>query len=200
MSGSLAIIDGGGANIASLTFALQRLGVTAQLTTDKSAIARADKVILPGVGAAADAMTRLQHADLCQFIRDLKQPVLGICLGMQLMFDTSEEDDATCLGIIPGKATRFTPAPNRPVPHMGWNKVQQKSASPIFAGIEDNPYFYFVHSFALPISEDTIGSTDYGSEFTAVAESNNFVAAQFHPERSGAVGARFLKNFISNYN
>jgi len=199
MSASIAIIDGGGANIASLTFALKRLGAEATLTVDKDIIANADKVILPGVGAAADAMERLQAAELTTFIGGLKQPVLGICLGMQLMFNASEEDNADCLGIIPGKATKFTPAENMPVPHMGWNRVKQRKASPLFDGIEDGAHFYFVHSFALPVSDATIGSADYGVEFTAVAERNNFVAAQFHPERSGAAGARLIENFIQNY-
>ena len=185
MPASIAIIDGGGANIASLTFALQRLGIRAQLTTDKATIMAADKVILPGVGAAADAMTKLQKADLCSVIRELKQPVLCICLGMQLLFDASEEDSATCLGVIPGHAKRFASAPERPVPHMGWNKVAQRGNSPIFAGIANGAHFYFVHSYALPVGPDTIGITDYGGEFTAVVEHNNFVAAQFHPERSG---------------
>ncbi len=199
MAASLAIIDGGGANIASLTFALQRLGVEAELTIDKSIIGNADRVILPGVGAAADAMQRLRNADLVDFIKELQQPVLGICLGMQLMFDASEEDDASCLGIISGKASKFAPAKDRPVPHMGWNKVKQQKDSPLFENIADEAYFYFVHSFALPVCDATIGTADYGNEFTAVAEQNNFVAAQFHPERSGAAGAQLLRNFINNY-
>ena len=199
MAESLAIIDGGGANIASLTFALQRLGIKAELTTDKSVIGNADRVILPGVGAAADAMQRLKNADLVQFIKELQQPVLGICLGMQLMFDASEEEDADCLGIISGTASKFAPAKDRPVPHMGWNKVKQQNDSPLFENIDDDAYFYFVHSFALPACDATVGMTDYGKSFTAAAEQNNFVAAQFHPERSGAAGAQLLRNFISNY-
>lgn len=199
MAESLAIIDGGGANIASLTFALQRLGIKGELTTDKSVIGNADRVILPGVGAAADAMTRLRNAELEQFIKELRQPVLGICLGMQLMFDASEEDAADCLGIMPGKASKFVAAQGRPVPHMGWNRVIQQKDSPLFESIDDGAHFYFVHSFALPLCDATIGTADYGNAFTAVAEQNNFVAAQFHPERSGAAGAQLLRNFISNY-
>jgi len=199
MAASIAIIDGGGANIASLTFALQRLGVSAALTADKATIMAADKVILPGVGAAADAMSKLQQAGLCQVIHELKQPVLGICLGMQLLFETSEEDSATCLGVIPGNAKRFVPAPERPVPHMGWNRVTQRVGSPIFDGIADGAHFYFVHSYALPVGSDSIGITDYGGEFTAVVEHNNFVAVQFHPERSGETGARLLENFVKHY-
>lgn len=199
MAVDLAIIDGGGANIASLTFALERLGVKAELTTDKAVIGSAQRVILPGVGAAEDAMQRLQKAELCDFIKDLKQPVLGICLGMQLLFEASEEDAATCLGIIPGKATRFTPAPERPVPHMGWNKVRQLKPSKLFDGIPDEAHFYFVHSYALPVNDATIGVTNYGVEFAAVAEYNNFCAAQFHPERSGEWGARLIENFLTRY-
>ena len=199
MADSLAIIDGGGANIASLTFALRRLGLEAELTTNKSIIGNADRVILPGVGAAADAMERLRNAQLLQFIKELSQPVLGICLGMQLMFDASEEDGADCLGIISGKASKFSAAKNRPVPHMGWNRVMQKNDSPLFENIADGAHFYFVHSFALPLGDATIGTTEYGNAFTAVAEQNNFVAAQFHPERSGAAGAQLLRNFINNY-
>jgi len=196
---SLAIIDGGGANIASLTFALKRLGTDAVLTTDKSVIENADKVILPGVGAAADAMERLQAADLVDFIPQLSQPVLGICLGMQLMFEASEEDNATCLGIIPGTAAKFFPEPDMPVPHMGWNRVDQIRESKLFTGIPDGAYFYFVHSYALPVSDASAGVTDYSTPFTAVAEHNNFCAAQFHPERSGEWGAKLIENFLTLY-
>ncbi len=195
----LAIIDGGGANLASLTFALKRIGVEAQLTTDKAVIRAADKLILPGVGAAADAMERLQKADLVDFIPTLSQPLLGICLGMQLLYDASEEDDAQCLGILPGSASRFTPAQDRPVPHMGWNRVKQQRESKLFDGIDDGAHFYFVHSYALPVNDVTVGVTDYGDAFAAVAERGNFVCAQFHPERSGAAGARLIENFIRHY-
>jgi len=198
-SEQLAIIDGGGANIASLTFALERLGVKAVLTTDADVIRNAERVILPGVGAAADAMERLRAAALCEVIAELTQPVLGICLGMQLLFEASEEDDAQCLGIIPGKAGKFTPAPDMPVPHMGWNRVSQVRESGILDGIPDGAHFYFVHSFALPVSDATVGKTDYGVEFSAVVEHNNFVAAQFHPERSGEWGAKLIENFLTRY-
>jgi len=199
MATDLAIIDGGGANIASLTFALGRLGVNAELTTDKNVIGSASHVILPGVGAAEDAMDRLERAELTGFIKDLKQPVLGICLGMQLLFEASEEDSASCLGIMPGTATRFSAAPGRPVPHMGWNKLQQTKESRLFNGIPDGAHFYFVHSYALPVNEATIGTADYGGAFAAVAEYKNFCAAQFHPERSGEWGAKLIENFLTLY-
>ena len=192
----VAIIDGGGANIASLQFALRRLGAESELTTDRDTIRSAERVILPGVGAAADAMGRLQSADLAEFIPTLTQPLLGICLGMQLLFDSSEEEDAECLGIIKGRARLFEAAEDRPVPHMGWNRVTQRGDSRLMAGIEDGAYFYFVHSYAVDVVDATVGVADYGREFTAVVAQDNFYGTQFHPERSGEWGAQLLKNFL----
>jgi len=192
----VVIIDGGGANIASLRFALERLDADSELTTDLDTIRNAERLILPGVGAAADAMQRLRAAGLDSVIPTLTQPLLGICLGMQLLFDASDEDDARCLGIIPGSATLFAAAQDRPVPHMGWNRVTAKQDSPLLAGIPDGSYFYFVHSYALPVNDYTVGAADYGREFTAVTSRNNFMGAQFHPERSGKLGARLLQNFL----
>jgi glutamine amidotransferase len=191
----VAIIDSGGANIASLLFALRRLGREASLTRDPEVIRAADKVILPGVGAAADAMGRLAEHRLDRLIPTLRQPVLGICLGMQLLFGESEEGPSRCLGIIPGKARRF-PAAAGPVPHMGWNQVQRSSDSPLLSGIDDGEYFYFVHSYALPPGPGTVATTDYGGPFTSVASQANFHGTQFHPERSGPAGARVLRNFL----
>lgn len=196
MAGSVAIIDSGGANIASLLFALERLGYDASLTTDADAIRRADRVILPGVGAAADAMQRLRDSKLVDVIRGLQQPLLGICLGMQLLFGSSEEDDAECLGIIAGRARRFEPAEDMPVPHMGWNRVKQNGDSALFDGIPDESYFYFVHSYAIDVVPATIGQTSYGRDFTSVVCRDNFMGTQFHPERSGKHGARLLQNFL----
>ena len=192
----VAIIDAGGANIASLRFALARLGHDAELTTDPDSIRTASHVILPGVGAARDAMHRLQSAGLDQLISELEQPVLGICLGMQLLFEGSEEEGAQCLGILPGVARRFEPAPGRPVPHMGWNRVFHNPDSRLFDGIPDGAQFYFVHSYALPIGEFTTGRCEYGQTFSAAVEKQNFCATQFHPERSGRHGARLLENFL----
>jgi imidazole glycerol-phosphate synthase subunit HisH len=197
--GQVVIIDGGGANIASLLFALARLGVTAELTADADRIRAASHVILPGVGAARAAMDRLRQTGLDVVIPGLTQPVLGICLGLQLLFERSEEDDAQCLGVLKGTVRRFTPAAGRPVPHMGWNQVVPLRSSELLAGVPDGSYFYFVHSYAAEVGTDTVGRTDYGWPFSAVVESGNFLATQFHPERSGAIGARVLKNFITRY-
>jgi imidazole glycerol-phosphate synthase subunit HisH len=193
----VAIIDGGGANIASLRFALERLGHQAVLTTDPERIATASHVILPGVGAARNAMQRLHEHELTGFIPQLRQPFLGICLGMQLLFDSSAEENAGCLGILRGRAQRFPANPDRPVPHMGWNRIATLRTSPLLAGLADDEYFYFVHSYALPVSEDTIASSDYGGAFSAIVGRGNFHGTQFHPERSGAAGARLLANFLS---
>jgi glutamine amidotransferase len=193
---SVAIIDGGGANIASLQFALQRLGAQSELTTDKDTIRSAERVILPGVGAAADAMQRLQQAELMELIPTLQQPLLGICLGMQLLFDSSAEEDAQCLGIMAGRARLFEAAPDQPVPHMGWNTVSHTGQSPLLNDIPAGAYFYFVHSYAVDVVATTIGSTTYGREFTAITAQDNFMGTQFHPERSGQWGSQLLKNFL----
>jgi glutamine amidotransferase len=191
------IVDNGGANIASLRFALQRLDVASAVSADAGEIRAASHVILPGVGAAADAMSRLRRCGLDSLIPTLRQPVLGICLGMQLMYEASQEGDATCLGIIPGRASRFPPAEDKPVPHMGWNTLDIRRPCALLAGLRDGDYAYFVHSYALPVSDATVASTSYGAPFSACVQRRNFYGAQFHPERSAAVGARLLKNFLA---
>ena len=196
MSGSVANIDSGGANIASLLFALERLGYDAVLTTAADVITGADRVILPGVGAAADAMQRLRDSGLVDVIRGLQQPVLGICLGMQLLADASEEEDVDCLGIIPGVVRRLQVADGFPVPNMGWCPVTRVAETPVLDGIEDGSYFYFVHSYALPASDFTLATARHADVFSAVVGRANFIAAQFHPERSSADGARLLRNFL----
>lgn len=195
-SNDLAIVDGGGANIASLKFALARLGVAGELTTDAGRIRDAAHVILPGVGAARDAMTRLRASGLDAVIPALTQPVLGICLGLQLLFDGSEEEHAECLGILPGTARLFEADADHTVPHMGWNRVWQTPDSRLLAEIPDGAQFYFVHSYAVPVTDFTTGRCEYGREFSAVVERDNFLATQFHPERSGVYGARVLANFL----
>lgn len=197
--GKVAIIDGGGANIASLRFALARLGVDCGLTADPDTIRSASHVILPGVGAARAAMDRLRQKGLDALIPRLTQPVLGICLGLQLLFEHSEEDETQCLGVLKGAVRRFAAAPGRPVPHMGWNQVSAIRSSPLLAGVPDGSYFYFVHSYAAELGPATVGQADYGWPFSAVVESGNFLAAQFHPERSGPLGARVLDNFLRLY-
>ena len=196
MAGPVAIIDSGGANIASLLFALERLGYDATLTTAADVITGADRVILPGVGAAADAMQRLRDSNLVDVIRGLQQPVLGICLGMQLLADASEEEDVDCLGIIPGVVRRLQVADGFPVPNMGWCPVTSVAEIPVLEGIEDASYFYFVHSYALPPSDFTLATARHADVFSAVIGRENFIAAQFHPERSSVDGARLLRNFL----
>jgi glutamine amidotransferase len=193
----VVIVASGGANIASLQYALQRLDVASAVSADAGLIRAASHVILPGVGAAADAMSRLRESRLDSLIPALRQPVLGICLGMQLLYEASEEGDALCLGIIPGRAKRFAPAMERPVPHMGWNTLDIRRPCELLDGLADGDYGYFVHSYALPLSAATVASTDYGGAFSACVQWRNFYGAQFHPERSAAVGARLLKNFLA---
>ena len=192
----VVIIASGGANIASLQFALQRLGANSRVSADSEQIREASHVILPGVGAAADAMSRLRQKNLDTLIPSLQQPVLGICLGMQLLFEASEEGQAQCLGIIPGLANRFAAASGRPVPHMGWNTLSIERPSALLDGLRPGDYAYFVHSYALPASAATIASTQYGDPFSACVQCRNFYGAQFHPERSAKVGARLLRNFL----
>ena len=192
----VAIIDSGGANIASLLYAFERLDTVAELTTDANTIRSAKHVLLPGVGAARDAMQRLADADLMDVIRDLKQPVLGICLGMQLLCDASEEEDTECLGIIPGVARKLTVAEDCAVPNMGWCATSQNARHPILDNVEDNSWFYYLHSYALPLSEHTLASARHAGDFSAMIGKDNFVAAQFHPERSSQAGAKLLANFL----
>jgi glutamine amidotransferase len=190
------IIDSGGANLASLVFALERLGTQATVTTDARAITSAPRVILPGVGAAADAMRRLRSAGLDRLLPGLEQPVLGICLGMQLLFERSEEGPADGLGVMPGTVQRMRAVPGRPVPHMGWNRLRPLREDALLAGLGEKDYVYFVHSYAAPVTAATLASAEYGAPFAAVARSRNFWGTQFHPERSGAAGARLLENFL----
>jgi imidazole glycerol-phosphate synthase subunit HisH len=193
----VAIVASGGANIASLQFALQRLAVDSVVTADAEQIRAASHVILPGVGAAANAMSTLRGSRLDTLIPTLRQPVLGICLGMQLLYEASQEGDAGCLGIIPGRAARFDSSPGRPVPHMGWNTLEIRRPCPLLEGLADGDYAYFVHSYALGLSGATVASAGYGAPFSACVQWRNFYGAQFHPERSAAVGARLLKNFLA---
>jgi glutamine amidotransferase len=193
----IVIVASGGANIASLQFALQRLEVDSVVSADAAEIRAASHVILPGVGAAADAMSRLRQSRLDALIPTLEQPVLGICLGMQLLHEASQEGDTRCLGIIPGRAARLAEAPDRPVPHMGWNTLEIRRPCPLLAGLADGDHAYFVHSYALNLSAATVASTGYGAPFSACVQWRNFYGAQFHPERSAVVGARLLKNFLA---
>jgi imidazole glycerol-phosphate synthase subunit HisH len=192
----VVVVASGGANIASLRFALERLGASSELSADPARIRAASHVILPGVGAAADAMARLERSGLDRTLPALTQPVLGICLGMQLLHEASEEGGARCLGIIPGVARRFVEAPGRPVPHMGWNTLEVRRDCALLEGLSDADYAYFVHSYALGVSDATVASCSYGAAFSACVAWRNFYGAQFHPERSAQAGARLLENFL----
>jgi len=192
----VVIIESGGANIASLQYAIERLGVASSVSADATRIRGATHVILPGVGAAANAMQRLRTAQLDRVIPELTQPVLGICLGMQLLYDSSAEGSTSCLGIVPGRAERFESAPGLPVPHIGWNTLALQAPSALLEGLGNGDYAYFVHSFALPLGTATVATTVYGRAFSACVQWRNFFGAQFHPERSAGVGARLLQNFL----
>lgn len=198
----VVVIDSGGANLASLLHALRRLQVQAEVSRDPQRISAATHVLLPGVGAAPDAMARLTEAGIDRLLPGLKQPVLGICLGMQLLFEASEEaagdaQQTAGLGIVPGRVQRLVGSPERPVPHMGWNQLEPLQDDPLFDGITRGDYVYFVHGFAAPVGPHTLAAADYGGRFTAAVRRDNFRGVQFHPERSAAVGARLLANFLS---
>jgi glutamine amidotransferase len=190
------IIDSGGANLASLQFAFERLGAKTHVTRNADEIRSAPRVILPGVGSAGDAMSRLRGNQLAGLLPTLTQPVLGICLGMQLLFERSEEGDTECLGILPASVRRLQPKDGQPVPHMGWNQLALVRKDPLLEGITPNDYVYFVHSFAAPVSDMTLASADYGTTLSAIVRRGNFWGTQFHPERSSQVGARVLANFL----
>lgn len=194
---SVVLVDAGGSNIGSVQAALARLGVDAELTRDRARIAAASHVILPGVGAAAPGMQRLREADLVDVLRALRQPVLGVCLGMQLLFERSEESGTPCLGVIPGSVRRIADAPGLRVPHMGWNSLRVQRPHALLGDLGASPYAYFVHSYAAPTGAATLASCDYGAPFSAVVQHENFHGMQFHPERSSALGARLLANFLA---
>ena len=192
----VVLVDAGGSNIGSVRYALQRLGVEAELTGDATTIRAADRVILPGVGAAAVCMARLRQLDLVDVLRTLDKPLLGVCVGVQLLFAHSEEDDTPCLGLLPGRVRKLPAAPGIRVPHMGWNTLQRRRGDSLVEGIADGDHAYFVHSYAAAVDDDCLCSSEHGQRFAAVVQRGNVAGAQFHPERSGAVGARLLKNFI----
>lgn len=191
------LVDCDGANIGSVLYALERLGARAKLSADPAEIRAAERVILPGVGAAGPAMASLRERGLVEVVRDLSQPLLGICLGMQLLFDSSEEGDAECLGLIPGRVRALRPAPGIRVPHMGWNSLDKSGDDALLAGIADGAQAYFVHGYAAPVGDCTLATSTHGEAFAAVVRRGNFHGAQFHPERSADVGARLLANFLA---
>lgn len=192
----VVLIDAGGANIGSVRYALERLGASARLSADPGEIASAERVILPGVGAAGAGMARLRELGLVELVRSLRQPLLGVCLGMQLLFEASDEGDTECLGLLPGRVRLLAGAPGIRVPHMGWNTLGLLRDDPLLAGISPDDSAYFVHSYAAPVTADTLASCTHGDTFAAVVRRGNRIGAQFHPERSAAVGARVLANFL----
>jgi glutamine amidotransferase len=192
----VVLIDAGGANLGSVRYALERLGARVRCSGDAGEIAAAERVILPGVGAADVGMARLRELGLVDVVRGLQQPLLGICLGMQLLFDSSEEGEVRCLGRIPGRVAKMRPAAGVRVPHMGWNSLQRRREDPLLAGIDDGEQAYFVHGFAAPVSAHTLASAEHGDEFAAVVRHGQCWGAQFHPERSASTGARLLANFL----
>ena len=189
----LAIVDLGCANIGAVANAFGRLGLRPAITNDAVVIGSADRVVLPGVGSASFAMKRIRELGLFDCLRSLRQPVLGICLGMQLLFEESEEQETSCLGIIEGRIARLRPEARLPVPHIGWTRVVSRDDEP---GLTSGDYFYFAHSYAYLGGTHSIATADYGVPIGALVRSGNFLGAQFHPERSGPAGARFLAGFL----
>lgn len=196
MSIDAVMIGAGGANLASLKFAFARLGTEIEVSDDPVRLKSASHVVLPGVGAACDAMNRLEQLGLVDVIPALQVPVLGICLGMQLLFRHSDEENVACLGIIDANIERLPDIPGLPIPEMGWNQITFGEKSPLTDGIESGDYAYFVHSYAAPVGDYTRGTSEYGQPFSSIIEQGNFYGTQFHPERSSAMGARILANFL----
>lgn len=192
----VVIVDSGGANLASLEYALHRIGARALVTREAVRINAAPRVLVPGVGSAQSAMQRLRELGLASLIPQLRQPVLGICLGMQLLFRHSDEGDTECLGIMGDRVRRLDAAPGLPVPHMGWNSLSIVRPDPLLEGIGDDDWFYFVHGYAVRPGPTTLATTHYGDAVAAVVRQGNFWGTQFHPERSSLAGARLLQNFL----
>lgn len=191
----IAIIDYGAGNVASVANAVEKLGKEFIITNNETAICRADKIIFPGVGEASFAIKQLHLLNLFSFIRMIKKPMLGICLGMQLMCEFSTEGNTACLGIFPGRVQLFDDKLEK-VPHMGWNEVKIIKPSRLFEGIKDNEFFYFANSYYLPVTDETTSIANHAIDFAATLEKNNFYGVQFHPEKSGEAGLKLLSNFI----
>ena len=192
----VVIVDAGGANFASVQAAFERLGAESCVSSDRGRIAEATHLVLPGVGAAPAGMARLREARLDDFLPQTTQPLLGICLGMQLLFERSEEGDTACLGLLPGTVRRLRRSPGRRVPHMGWNRLRTRGADALGEGMDES-YAYFVHSYAAPAaSGETVAECEHGESFAALVACGRLCGVQFHPERSAAAGARLLRNFL----
>ncbi len=192
----IAIIDYRAGNLASVANALNRLDTPYTITDRREVLDSSDAVIFPGVGHAGAAMQRLREQKLDEWLRRTSKPVLGICLGMQLLYESTTEGPSDTLGILPGKLERFDPAQGK-VPHMGWNTIRILKSHPLLDGIADDTYFYHVHSYFAPVSEQTLAESSYISPFATVAARDNFMGVQFHPEKSGSAGEKLLSNFVS---
>jgi len=195
---AVALIDAGGANLGSVRYALERLGAEVRLVRNADELRGATRVILPGVGAAVPAMQRLHGQGLFEPLRQLQVPLLGICLGMQLLFERSEEGGVETLGLIPGTVRKLVPATGIRVPHMGWNRLLPLRESPLLRGIPERASAYFVHSYAAPLNAHTVAACDHGGLFSAVVAHGRYSGAQYHPERSGDTGALLLQNFLQD--
>lgn len=191
----IVILDTGCANLASVKYAVERLGYRPIISLDPDVVLNCDKLFLPGVGSASAAMQQLKQRNLIELIKVCTQPILGICLGMQLLAEHSDEGNVDTIGIIQEKVSKI-PDCGLPLPHMGWNRVRPKAGHHLFRDIPDGAYFYFVHGYALPLCSATIAETSYGENFTAAVQKDNYYGVQFHPERSGTNGAKLLKNFL----
>ena len=193
---NVVILDTGCANLSSVKWAIERLGYTPAVSRDPDVVLRADKLFLPGVGTARAAMDQLQERDLIELVKACTQPVLGICLGMQLLGRGSDENGGvSTLGIV-DEPVSLMDTQGLPLPHMGWNQITAQAGNHLFRNIPDGSYFYFVHSYTMPVNAATIAQCDYGLPFTAALQKDNFFGVQFHPERSGKAGAQLLKNFL----
>lgn len=193
----VVIIDAGGANLGSVRAAFARLGLEPEVSRDPARIAAAERLVLPGVGAAAPVMQILRDSGIDGLLRGSTTPLLGICIGMQVLFERSEEGEVAGLGLLHGEVRKLPASAGVRLPHMGWNRLGKRAASPLLDGIDDGGQAYFVHSYGVTGSRDAILETDHGGAFAAAVARGNIAGAQFHPERSGAVGARFLRNFLA---
>ncbi|MFA0085874.1 imidazole glycerol phosphate synthase subunit HisH [Vibrio sp. 10N.261.51.F12] len=197
----VVIIDTGCANVSSVKFAIERLGYAVTISKDADIVLGADKLFLPGVGTASEAMKNLEQRNLIELVKQVEQPLLGICLGMQLLGKLSQEkgqkadQQVECLGLCDGEVKKLETG-SLPLPHMGWNTVKANSGHPLFSGIEDSEYFYFVHSFGMQVGDYTIAQCDYGTAFSAAIQSENYYGVQFHPERSSKAGSKLIQNFL----
>lgn len=192
----VTVVSHGAANVASVRFALERLGAVVRLTTDATEVAEAERLILPGVGAAGYAMGRLRALGLVEAVRAFQRPLLGVCLGQQLLFEASAEGDVNLLGLLPGRVEALKPAPGLTVPHMGWSRLGVRRDDPLLEGVAEGSYAYFVHGYVCPDGDHVLAAADYGQVVPAVVRRGNRWGCQFHPERSAATGARILRNFL----